>query len=858
MRATLALATVGLIGCVDFPATPADTCGNQIVELAEDCDDPYAVDCGAPSSAHPCAYICEVDGLCPVGYFCGQDLRCRAATEAFASAAPQPMSAAYTSARDVDGDGAADLTGYDINGLVTRFGDPRGSLIREARLAMPGTGRYSSVLADDFGGAPRLVAPLGTLGLGLFLGDGTGGFTVAAQTLDDVPPPGPQQPGCPAALYAGLPPGPAAAPRRLRVVPGDGVAFVDGPACGTAAACALPDADPKFGDGALLRSGVALAALGYGVDDGVQPDAQFTVGVAGARAVVLWGATLADHAVTPLATWTLPFPLDSEGWVGFANLDTDGCPDLAIDMGGALAVAWSRTSGSECVGLAPTLSIIDDTGDHWGYQTFAAADLDGDGRDELVYRGDGVVGAYDPVAAAGERARPLLVTAATPDVVTALDYNHDGARDLVLASPGVLTYYLNADHRGFNPFAVPVPGTPRALAVGDYDGDLYDDLAVAVATEGAAEASTDDIYVVYGGAAGQPGAAVRVTTVAAAATVTRSPGATLDDLLVTSNSNRGGCVRGLAVLLGATSRQLVSPLAIAAPDDDGALAMSAAVGVTTPFGLPRVLAFGQTTDARDAVAVVEVTERFLGPHPAIVLPLPPEQPPHQWANAAWAVGDLDDDPASNPEVVAAVDNTAMVFRVNDDDPAAGGRVSVVSTPLPAVLNTFDEVFASPLTLVDLDADGDRDALMLAFGAGEAGDLASAWAWIHNDGGVLAFDAPTLLPLPADLDCFDVDVIYSSLDGQPQLLALCLAADEETPVLDRLIFATLSPTSPPQAIFVRELRLATPAYQLEVADFTGDGLEDIATFDEQRATILWQCASDDLGISSVYCEAPSVR
>lgn len=138
MRRLTPLALLTLLAvpaCRDLaPIEPTGRCGDGVLEpeVGEDCDT-YAIGeattCGAPGTPAACRYTCA-DAACPADWRCGRDAICRAPSGAFSAAGPLALDGETVLPGDVDGDGLTDLILAGNATITTAFGDTDGRFTR--------------------------------------------------------------------------------------------------------------------------------------------------------------------------------------------------------------------------------------------------------------------------------------------------------------------------------------------------------------------------------------------------------------------------------------------------------------------------------------------------------------------------------------------------------------------------------------------------------------------------------------------------------------------------------------------------------------------------------------------------------
>lgn len=844
MRAAIVVA-VALAGCAELPEIAERECGNHVVEPGngEECDG--VAGCGDPDGPNGCGWVCDAQA-CPTGYACGADQRCRLPTETFVATSAQQMATFAVSAADMDGDGAADLMGYDSRGLVTRFGDWDGALDASTRIPLPLATAASCTADLDGNGVRDLALPIGEIGFGLFVGDGARGLTPVSQSAIKF---GGDEDVCAPILATNVATVPGGEPRLIFAMGGRDLAFLDDPdACTGQADCGITVAG-----GAMLDGVIPHAVLGYGAAAGVHAGEQFTIGVAGAGTVSVWGETLGALRPKRVALYNLPEPMGEGGHVRFAQLNADGCPDLLIDTGTSLRIAYATTSLGACTGLSPTLT----TAVYPDGTLIGVGDTDGDGVDELLAAlfddtaGDTfwVIAAYAPTTPGQWSIRGLVLSAERPKSAVTLDYDRDGYPDLVATFDGLSTvdFFLNYLGQGYSRFPVDVGGHPRTPHVGDFDGDLHDDVVFTVPDEADPE-GRDAVQILYGDPGGRPIGPQYLGAFVSDALPDPLEGGLqpfADSVIVVSNhvADPATCDRRMSILIGDTSRQLVSPYVLTLDDPDLGIVPVTPLGiadVSVPGGPARTLAVGITApavaDPAVALAVLRFDDGEFTVEPGLHAQFAFDAvPPEILAGARWVSGDLGADGVA--EAIAVSGEHGVLVHLD-------GAVTAERFALGPEL-------ADPswIDLVDVDLDGDLDLVGAAGSAIQVANEAlgaASYFWVmRNDGGALDTEDPDVLAMPDGLFCYDAATIHTSIDGAPQLAALCYVGATGTfAVVISGYAAGAAAVASPRVIAID----GAPA-QLEIADVTGDGLDDLALFTDSAVSIYRQCRTDEVCLSA---------
>jgi VCBS repeat-containing protein len=174
-----------------------------------------------------------------------------------------------------------------------------------------------------------------------------------------------------------------------------------------------------------------------------------------------------------------------------------------------------------------------------------------------------------------------------PNSVAVGDFDRDGDSDLAIAaiaddfSRGTISVLFGNGAGGFSPQTNPPypAGTfPASIAVGDFNGDTYPDLAVA-------DQQTGDILVLRGGNGGTFSAATTVATVAepGSVVVANLNSDTDPDLVVAEHVTQSSNPSRVLVLLGSTGATFTTPAEVAAGLDPVSIAVGNFNGDTDTY-----------------------------------------------------------------------------------------------------------------------------------------------------------------------------------------------------------------------------------------------------------------------------------
>jgi hypothetical protein len=326
-------------------------------------------------------------------------------------------------------------------------------------------------------------------------------------------------------------------------------------------------------------------------------------------------------------------------------------------------------------------------------------------------------------------------------------------------------------------------------------------------------------------------------------------------VFTTNRREPAPCLRQVALLRGDTSQQLVSPFVLVRQvgEDPVPVAALGMVNLVPPppndgggaavGGEVSLLALG-SVDEGGAAPVSEVQPVAVALGSTLLAPAPSPRTVLDGVSAAdlqrlvTAVGDVDGD-----GVIDAVFAAGVRFGFVPGSGAAPLVVDLLEAL--GVGGTDRPSRVRALWLVDLDADGDRDVVGLAvdLDAARASPTSAAVLWAGTNLGGAPLPEVAWARLDGADGVTDAAPVRAFADGRPAAVMTTVTAGEAATTY-AVILRDLSPG--PAVDGVTLLSREEPITGVEVADFTGDGLDDVAVLGERSVVLLRQC-SDELGV-----------
>ncbi len=579
-------------GCTDFATVTPNVCGNGVVEEHEDCDQTDSKTsgnaCGQPGKTGECQFSCTYGGSkkCPSGFACGEDDICRKPiAQKWTAALPVTASPANDIlVADFDGDGLDDVAAVTSSSIDVHYFETSRTSTATAQILADSSHPAAGVLMETASSFPSLTLALSD-GITVFTGGSGRTLTAtpfASESFSGVFHASPfvydmqSTDGAPPSSVTDF------------YVYNDKSITVAGPPPLSNVTLKYTKGETRTGTGVVARfnalQGCGQLAIPFNRALGGHVEIWSPCVAAGGPGPTSLNGT-GDVSLPPgLLTATDGQPLF------LADVDFDGHLDLVIvDTDHQLHVAFSNGIGgfaSSPIGLpnsmaGDALQMVATASDGTKVQLpssppLAVGDLNGDCALDFVDSTNIWVSYFvkppkGPCSALATLPQPDgYVSYTHPDGppwsgAHVADMNADGIPDVVVTPGGVpsITLYRGTSTAFFNPVDIPTSAPVNSIAIGDFDGDLVNDIVFAETgpVEPGTTLTRDSVAVSFGTRSGPPGDPVIIGQIDSVEEILPATEQVVykDVILNPFVAAFDGTSTDIYLFAGSSSRQLVAP-----------------------------------------------------------------------------------------------------------------------------------------------------------------------------------------------------------------------------------------------------------------------------------------------------------
>ena len=604
----LAACVAACAACTATSTISDNVCGNGVLDPGEDCDGGSActsscrIECSIADRGSACTG--EPDGMCcPELSRCGVDGICHAPTGTVSSEITEPFDVTSFVVADIDGDDIADIFGYNSSSVLVRYGDAQSPLGRSVTSPspVPGAASFGDINGD---GRDDLVLPVAG---GLFAFDtSTGAPEPIGFPIDFNPTAGFVHLQL-AVTAAAIPA--TGAPAQLVTLDRVGTTLqLDSLTIGSGAPVA--GAHPSTPCGGVTGNLVGHELHPFVDGRRTLVPFEFTTGTNGTTPVACVAVydgtggsggdvplTMPDYITTNGSNTTkTPATTPVEGETFFANVLGNTCPDLLVP---ALYGSTTRTVVFQGTGTSGACSVGSPIPQLIPSAAFAAITIEGLTTPTLatLVTSAGVID-VTPGTGSGSASATYgpVTTAPRPwTYATVADLDGDGRDDIITAgtSTDVEVLFQRPYTTGaqFADVTIQTTNTVQYLATGDFDGDGNGDIAIGT-IDPTVLSSPADIEIAWGGTSnsftvGDVGTFENPRDLIATNLIDASllPGFDqFDDLIVAQGDSGSANPARYVAEYGSTSRGLTAPYPFQSAFGGASGALLRAVGKTAVIG----------------------------------------------------------------------------------------------------------------------------------------------------------------------------------------------------------------------------------------------------------------------------------